>query len=157
MGPRTLPLAALAMVVLACLFGLLSMVAWQWMPSAQAQDTLNCSNFASQADAQAELRRDPSDPNGLDGPPGPAYEGIQGVACEDLPPPKDLTPVLPGGAGSTPPPAQPPSSSTPPPAQPPSGTLMSAGGPKEGPAPLMPNGSCPKEFPAPHNGGCYLQ
>src|SRR5215212_1984257 len=29
--------------------------------------------------------RDPGDPYGLDGPIGEAFEGIEGVACEDLP------------------------------------------------------------------------
>lgn len=47
-------------------------------PGAGAQDALNCSDFATQPDAQAELNADPSDPNGLDG-------DNDGVACEDLP------------------------------------------------------------------------
>ena len=63
----------------------------------EAQNTLNCSDFSSEAAAQAKLRRDPSDPNGLDGPPGSTFEGIEGVACESPPGPKDLTPVLPSG------------------------------------------------------------
>lgn len=32
-----------------------------------------------------------------------------------------------------------------------SGSLMNAGGPEAGPVPLMPDGSCPAEFP--HNTG----
>src|SRR5215212_10684705 len=43
-----------------------------------AQDIRNCSSFATQEEAQAELNRDPSDPNGLDG-------DNDGIACEDLP------------------------------------------------------------------------
>src|SRR5215208_189491 len=43
-----------------------------------AQDIRNCSSFATQEEAQAELNRDPSDPNGLDG-------DNDGSACEDLP------------------------------------------------------------------------
>jgi hypothetical protein len=39
---------------------------------------LDCADFATQEQAQAVLRRDPSDPNGLDG------DG-DGIACEDLP------------------------------------------------------------------------
>jgi endonuclease YncB( thermonuclease family) len=62
----------------------------------------NCSDYPSQAAAQAELRRDPNDPYGLDGPVGRASTGIPGVACEGNPPPEDLTPV-PGYGGSTPP------------------------------------------------------
>src|SRR5215217_3378774 len=45
---------------------------------AVAQDIRNCSSFATQEEAQAELNRDPSDPNGLDG-------DNDGIACEDLP------------------------------------------------------------------------
>lgn len=33
--------------------------------------------------------------------------------------------------------------------------LMDAGGPADGPAPLMPSGSCPAEFPVERSGGCY--
>ena len=45
---------------------------------AGAQDIFNCDNFRSQEEAQAELNRDPSDPNGLDA------DG-NGIACEELP------------------------------------------------------------------------
>jgi micrococcal nuclease len=53
----------------------------------------NCSNFPNQAGAQAELRSNPEDPFGLDGPIGRSSIGIPGVACEGNPPPKDLTPA----------------------------------------------------------------
>jgi hypothetical protein len=46
----------------------------------------NCSAFASQADAQAVLRADPTDPNRLDG-------NRDGVACEANPGLQDLSPV----------------------------------------------------------------
>lgn len=46
--------------------------------TALAQDDLNCSDFATQEDAQAEYDRDTSDPHGLD-------RDKDGVACEDLP------------------------------------------------------------------------
>ena len=46
----------------------------------------NCDDFATQAQAQAVLRADPSDPNRLDG-------NRDGVACVDRPVPKDLVPV----------------------------------------------------------------
>jgi hypothetical protein len=52
-------------------------------------DAFNCVNFASQADAQAVLRAEPSDPNKLD------QGGIPGVACESNRAPKDLLPALP--------------------------------------------------------------
>lgn len=50
-------------------------------------DKYNCGDFASQAQAQAVLRADPSDPNRLD------QGGVPGVACEDRPPPYDRAPV----------------------------------------------------------------
>ncbi len=48
----------------------------------------------------------------------------------------------------------------PPPQRPPqpppdSDTLLEAGGATSGPAPLMPNGSCPIEFPSMRDGACY--
>ena len=54
-------------------------------PTALAQDLYDCANFQYQEDAQAVYNQDTSDPNGLDGPPGEAYAGTQGVACEELP------------------------------------------------------------------------
>ncbi|MCX5384173.1 excalibur calcium-binding domain-containing protein [Streptomyces sp. NBC_00083] len=48
-------------------------------------DAFECINFASQADAQAVLRANPTDPNHLD-------DG-GGVACRGLPEPRDTTPV----------------------------------------------------------------
>lgn len=44
---------------------------------------LDCSDFATPAEAQQALDRDPSDPYGLDGPPGPETSGEPGVACDD--------------------------------------------------------------------------
>ena len=71
---------------------------------AWAVDDQNCSDFATQQDAQNHLRADPSDPDGLDGPPGTATSGLPGVACEDNPPPRDFTNVY----------AQPPVTTAPP-------------------------------------------
>jgi hypothetical protein len=50
-------------------------------------EAVNCGDFASQAAAQAYLRAAPSDPDGLDG------NDDDGIACENRPEPKDLTPV----------------------------------------------------------------
>jgi hypothetical protein len=47
------------------------------MPADALQGKLNCSDFASQADAQAALLADPSDPNGLD-------QNHNGIACEEF-------------------------------------------------------------------------
>jgi murein DD-endopeptidase MepM/ murein hydrolase activator NlpD len=53
---------------------------------AQAPDgDLNCSDFATQEDAQEVYDADRTDPFGLDGPRGTAFNGIEGVACENLP------------------------------------------------------------------------
>jgi hypothetical protein len=49
-------------------------------------DAYNCADFASQAQAQAVLRADPSDPNRLDA-------DRDGIACERNPAPYDPTPV----------------------------------------------------------------
>jgi hypothetical protein len=49
-------------------------------------DIFNCSDFPSQAAAQAYLRQYPSDPSRLDA-------NNDGIACEDNPAPFDLTPV----------------------------------------------------------------
>lgn len=73
-------------------------------PAAFAQseaNDLDCADFGSQADAQAELRSNPSDPNGLDG------NDDDGIACESLPGPRDEVPVqgaIGDGGGTAPPP-----------------------------------------------------
>src|ERR687898_1031107 len=63
----------LTLLVFACTFTHISFYA----DKAVAQDIRNCSSFATQEEAQAELNRDPSDPNGLDG-------DNDSIACEDL-------------------------------------------------------------------------
>jgi hypothetical protein len=52
-------------------------------------------------------------------------------------------------------PPQPPQPQRPPQPQPDSDTLLEAGGATSGPVPLMPNGSCPTEFPNMRSGACY--
>ncbi len=37
----------------------------------------------------------------------------------------------------------------------PDGTLFNAGGPSDGPVPVMPDGGCPEEFPLLLDDGCY--
>ncbi|MAG37550.1 MAG: hypothetical protein CL878_15040 [Dehalococcoidia bacterium] len=49
-------------------------------------DAYNCTDFPSQAQAQAVLRAAPNDPNQLD-------DDRDGIACESQPTPNDLTPV----------------------------------------------------------------
>ena len=60
-------------------------------PAAQAPQPLSlvdldCKDFPSQAAAQAELRRDPSDPHGLDA-------DRDGIACESNRAPRDTVRV----------------------------------------------------------------
>jgi hypothetical protein len=98
MGPTPLKLAAVVAFVLVA--GAVASMTYEQIlnPSnpAFAQDEFDCASFNSQAEAQAELRRDPSDPSGLDGPIGTASDGTAGVACEVYPygdPARDETPV----------------------------------------------------------------
>jgi LPXTG-motif cell wall-anchored protein len=76
-------------------FGALVMAAPAALAQAGDQD---CSDFASQAAAQAHLRADPSDLDGLDG------SDNDGIACESRPALYDRTRVVAasaaGGAGS---------------------------------------------------------
>jgi hypothetical protein len=51
-------------------------------------DAFNCTDFATQAEAQAVLRADPSDPNKLD------QGGLPGVACESNRGLRDIDPVV---------------------------------------------------------------
>jgi hypothetical protein len=190
----TTPLKLAAVVAFVLIAGVVAAVNYQQIlnPSnpALAQDEFDCASFDSQAEAQAELRRDPSDPSGLDGPIGTASDGTSGVACEVYPydnPARDETPVDVGGSSppsttiTTPPPTTSPPTKTPPPAStprtktpprnsnvsPPSSAtasptpqpprdLFNAGGPSNGPVPLMPDGDCPVEYPDKHNGLCYF-
>src|SRR5215203_2569319 len=85
-------------------------------------DDKNCENYPTQAAAQAELKRNPEDRFGLDGAIGRSSTGIPGVACEDRPPPKDLTPA--SGYGEQPQPPRPPE-----PPKPPHPKLPPTGGP----------------------------
>lgn len=64
--------AALAAVTLAAGMSL------TFTAPALAQQDYNCSDFATQEEAQAEYEKDKSDPHGLDG-------DNDGVACESLP------------------------------------------------------------------------
>jgi hypothetical protein len=75
---------------------LLTIAALGAAPAALAQaGDQDCSDFPSQAAAQAHLRADPTDPDGLD-------SDSDGIACESLGAPFDRTPVLAAsGAGST--------------------------------------------------------
>src|SRR5215207_1052287 len=143
---RTTSLKLAAVVAFVLVAGVVAAVNYQQIlnPSkpALAQDEFDCASFDSQAEAQAELRRDPSDPSGLDGPIGTASDGTAGVACEVYPydnPARDETPVNVGGGSAsasssasasippdktipTPPPTSSPPTKTPPASSPPTKT-----------------------------------
>ena len=105
-------------------------------------DRYDCEDFTYQDEAQAVFDADPSDPYRLDeDDPGPD----DGVACETLPPAPLVDP------GTTPE----PTSSSPPITSSPEPTTLDAGGPKNGPVPLMPDGGCPVEYPDQRGGLCY--
>ena len=74
------------------------------------------------------------------------------------------SPTPPPRPSPSPPPTPPRPTPQPPPSPPPTptpsppideGELMNAGGPGEGPVPLMPGGGCPEEFPTKRGGACY--
>jgi len=102
------PLKVAAVVAFVLVAGVVAAVNYQQIlnptKSALAQDEFDCASFNSQAEAQAELRRDASDPSGLDGPIGTASDGTAGVACEVYPyddPARDETPVDVSGSSAS--------------------------------------------------------
>src|SRR5688572_6995512 len=137
MGPT--PLKVVAVVSFVLVAGVVAALNYQQIlyPSrpAFAQDQFDCASFDSQAEAQAELRRDPSGPSGLDGPIGTASDGTSGVACEVYPydnPARDETPV---GAGGSPPST---TITTPPPSTSPPSTAITTPPPTDSPPPRTP-------------------
>jgi hypothetical protein len=168
--------------LLALVLGIIAAWAvWENMSTVAAQDA-NCSDFDTQQEAQDELESDPSDPNNLDDDSdGTACETLPdgsgdstggsiggttssqkqnnqtgGSTTPSLSPsPAPKTPATPPKTTATPPKTPSPAPKTPAPAPKDSGTLMNAGGPTTGPMPLMPDGSCPREFPMLGDGACY--
>ncbi len=118
---------------------------------AYAQDDLDCADFATPAQAQAELARDPSDPNNLDadddGIPCEEDTGDDGASAS---PTSSASPTVSASPSSS-------ASASPSAAQQQydGDNLFNSGGHSNGPVPLMPDGSCPAEFPVKTNGACY--
>jgi hypothetical protein len=155
----------LLLVGLVLLAGLVSRFTYEQLvhpskPAAAQADQYDCASFGSQDSAQAELERDPSDPNNLD-PDG------NGRACDDYDYGSSSTSSAPSSSASpssasssNPSPrsvstGDPSSSASPSPKSQGDKNLFNSGGPTSGPVPLMPNGACPPAFPVKHNGLCY--
>ena len=150
MGNTTLRLVAVGLVLVA---GLIARITYEQIfypstPAVAQTDQYDCASFGSQESAQAELDRDPSDPNNLD-PDG------NGQACDDYP-------YGTSGTNSASPSSASPSSgesddasASPKPDPLQNDDLFDSGGPTNGPVPLMPDGGCPAEYPVKHNGLCY--
>jgi hypothetical protein len=141
MGSKTLTLIVVVLVFAA---GSIARITYEQTttPAFAQEDLYDCQSFGSQESAQAELERNPNDPYNLD-------PDKDGQACEDHN----------YGSGST---ASPTATSSPTSTASPTPTadqydrdLFDAGGPKSGPVPLMPDGSCPVEYPVKQNGACY--
>jgi hypothetical protein len=174
MGSKVLTLSAL---VLLFAVGFTARLAYEHtLKPAFAQDEdpevgLDCEDYDSQADAQAELRRNPSDPYVLDEDDEGADDGI---ACETYPydnPARDETPVTTTTAPSSPEPTQAspePTQASPAPTTQASPQTSSpqpnperresptprTGGLPGGALPAKPDGSCPANFPVKHNNIC---
>jgi hypothetical protein len=149
MGTTTWRLLVVGLVLLA---GLVSRVTYEQLihplePAVAQSSQRDCSSFGSQQSAQAALERDPSDPNGLDA------DG-NGRACDDASTTTTQSRSLPSSASPSSSSSSSPSASSPPTPQG-DRNLLDAGGPTNGPAPLMPDGTCPPEFPTKHKNLCY--
>jgi hypothetical protein len=128
---RLVALFAVSAVVVCC--GFVSRVAWEYFSEPEpafAQspaegDLYDCEDFSTSAEAQAQLL--PGDPYGLDA-------DNDGTACDEL-----------GGGSSA---SASPGASVDP-------TRIDSGGAESGPLPLMPDGTCSKEFPVKRGGACY--
>lgn len=141
----------LVVVVPAFVVGFIARITYEQKTTpALAQDEdlrkgLDCKHFDSQAEAQAVLRQGPSDPNVLD-----ENEGQDdGIACETYPydnRARDEVPVT-GSTGSVAIDQYQQDTGN--------GDLFNAGGPADGPVPLMPDGSRPSGYPVKQDGACY--
>jgi hypothetical protein len=167
MGTTTLRLLVVGLVLLA---GLISRVTYEQLihpraPAAAQSNQYDCASFGSQQSAQAELERSPSDPNDLD-PDGNGracddYDYSASTTTQSSPSPSSTSPSSPSPSNPSPSSPSPssPSPSSPSPSSKPSPqgdrNLLDAGGPTKGPAPLMPDGGCPPEFPTKHKNLCY--
>jgi hypothetical protein len=174
MGTRLFILAAL----LALVVGVTGRITYERVVNtatpAYAQDEdptigRDCDDFRSQAEAQAALREDPSDPDVLDEDEGPD----DGIACETTDyddPTRDETPVaaaIGDGGSASPAPTTtsspaPTTTSSPAPSdtgasqdQYDDGDMLNSGASGPGPVLTLPDGSCIPAYPDKRNGCCY--
>jgi hypothetical protein len=134
---RLLVLAALVLVS-----GFALRLAWEQLAhpstpavaqSVQEGDLYDCPDFATQPEAQAQLL--PGDPYGLDA-------DNDGQACDTLPGGPTTGGTTTGGTTTGPLDGG-------------NQDLFNSGGPENGPVPLMPDGSCPVEYPIERAELCY--
>jgi hypothetical protein len=147
MGTRLFILAALLTLVV----GVTGRITYERIvntitPAYAQEDLYDCSDFATQEEAQAVYDQDTSDPYGLDeDDPSPD----DGIACEALPSGASSTDDGDDGASQQQYDNEDGSDDRP-------GDLMKSGGPTHGPILTMPDGSCLPEYPIKRNGYCYL-
>jgi hypothetical protein len=153
-------MSKLVMVGLVLVAGFILRVSYEQLvfpskPAVAQADLYDCASFGSQESAQAELDRDPSDPNNLDSDGnGRACDdyayGTSGSVAASSVPPSSPSPSKSSASAS-------PSSNASAKPKPPqkSRNLFASGGPTNGPVPVMANGRCPEEFPAKHKGLCH--
>lgn len=141
--------AFLAICFLASLAGIFGRMVYEdtreGRPAYAQEDLYDCQSFDFQEDAQAIYDADTSDPYGLDGAQGTSFTGVEGIACEELPS---------SGGSSEQPTTDSPDQNGEAVTQG-NGTLLRSGGAVTGPLPLMPDGSCPVEFPVKRGSGCH--
>jgi hypothetical protein len=148
MGTRIFIIAAVLVLVV----GVVGRITYEQVvntdtPAYAQENQFDCASFGSQESAQAELERDPSDPNNLD-------TDDNGQACEDY------SYGATGGTTSSPAPTTtsspaPTTTSSPAPTDDRPGDMLDSGGPKHGPVLTLPDGSCLPEYPIKRNGYCY--
>jgi hypothetical protein len=129
-GTRISIIAAVLVLVLVLVVGVVGRVTYEQVvstktPAYAQEDQLDCVSFGSQESAQAELERDPGDPNNLD-PAG------KGQACEDYSHSTTSSPA--------------PTTDNDDGSDDRSGDLIESGGPTHGPVLTMPDGSCLPEY-----------
>lgn len=144
MGGRLFILAA-ALVLVAGVVGRLGYegVDVPAYAQSQADDLYDCSEFASQAEAQAIYDDDTTDPSRLDDGSDPDdLQAGDGVACDGLASSStdddsdDGSPTQQQYTGDD-------------------GNMLESGGPTNGPIVTLPDGTCIPEYPIKRDGYCY--